>query len=354
MNQTRIVRSGPKGDFRRAAAALRVATALCVATGATLAHAQEQAEAAPVALETPFVLAAAEPADPPLALAAAVSQAVAMSDAPDGNTDAPADPSQAGERSDLRLTFGDHVGAIRTEMIGAVAYMTAVNVAKIIGRGGVEGFSFQDEGLFGRDTRNLGMDKLVHAHNTYILSELIGARIRKKTGTTRGTAASGALLASGLMLYSEVYDGFKSGFGFYDVAFNSLGAGFSVLRNVTPGLEEKLDFRVLIIPNRQIYSPTGREHYRQLRHLFAVKLAGFDGLRPTPLRFVELHAGYYGKGFTDRERDRGDPIQRKLFVGVGVNLNQLLFNGAPKTRAARAASQLFDYWQPPYTYLHAD
>lgn len=339
-------RAPPRRAFVRTALALALA---CQAAAAS-AQAAETTPAADIdfSLDSPPATA---PAIQPASLDLALADAIALSAEPAaGDETIPG----AAANADMRLPFGDHVRAIRTEMLVAVGYMTAVNVAKIVGRNDIESFSFQDEGLFGKDTRNLGMDKLVHAHNTYILSELIGARIRKKTGTTRGTAASGALLASGLMLYSEVFDGFKAGFGLYDLAFNSLGAGFSVVRNTVPGLEDKLDFRVLIIPNRQIYSPTGREHYRQLRHLFAVKLDGFERLKPTPLRFVELHAGYYGKGFTERERERGAPIERKLFVGVGVNLNQLLFNDRPSSRAGRAASQLLDYWQPPYTYVHTD
>jgi hypothetical protein len=71
------------------------------------------------------------------------------------------------------------------------------------------------------------------------------------------------------------------------------------------------------------------------------------------LRFVELHAGYYATGFTQREKDRGERRDRKPFVGLGVNLGELLFGRTRSSRAARAASQLLDYWQPPYTYVHA-
>ena len=35
------------------------------------------------------------------------------------------------------------------------------------------------------------------------------------------------------------------------------------------------------------------------------------------------------------------------------NLNEVLFGREPKRKTARAASQLLDYWQPPYTYIHA-
>lgn len=258
------------------------------------------------------------------------------------------------ETSARTLSLGEHVGAVKWELAAVLAYMTAVNVAKIADTG-VRDFEFRDEGWFGTDTINLGIDKLSHAHNSYVLAELIGARIRKKTGTTRGTALSGAVLASGIMFYSELYDGFKttSGFGAQDLLFNALGAGFSVVRNTTPGLEEKLDFRVLVIPNRNIYTFKGREHYRQLRYLFALKLSGFDSLSSSPLRYVELHGGYYGTGFTDREIARGKERERRLFVGAGVNLGHLLFGRTPRGRAARAGAEIFQYWQPPYTYLHS-
>lgn len=252
-----------------------------------------------------------------------------------------------------RLSMREQVDSVKWEMAGALGYMTALNIWKLTQRD-LSGFQFVDEGYFGRNTTTLGVDKMVHAHNAYMLSELIGARIRAKTGTRRGTAVTGALLGSGLMLYSEFYDGFKGGFSFQDLLFNSLGAGFSVLRTDTPGLEEKLDFRFLLIPTANIYEPKGEQHYRQLRHLLALKLAGFRELERTPLRLVELHLGYYGKGFTDEEEALGQPRQRKVFFGVGLNVSELLFGHRPRTRAARAASEALDYWQPPYTYVHAD
>lgn len=252
---------------------------------------------------------------------------------------------------ETRLSTGDHIRSIRTETIAAFGYMTAINVAKIIRRGNVASPSFANEGWFGLDTRNVGVDKLVHAHNSYVLAELAGARIRRNTGTVRGTALTGALLSSGFMLYSEFFDAFKGGFGYEDLVANSLGAAFSAVRETTPGMEH-LDFRMLLMPNRQVYSPTGREHYRQLRYLLAYELAGIKGLENSPLRFVELHAGYYASGFTTREQNRGETPERRPFVGLGLNLNEVLFHRAPRTKAARSVSQMLDYWQPPYTYVH--
>jgi hypothetical protein len=78
-----------------------------------------------------------------------------------------------------------------------------------------------------------------------------------------------------------------------------LGAGFSILRNSVPDLRETLDFF------RMEYQPSGYKGFDPLadyagqKYLFALKLASFEAIRESPLRFVELHAGYYTRGFTN-------------------------------------------------------
>lgn len=252
-----------------------------------------------------------------------------------------------------RLSFGRQVGAIKWELGAAFAWVTAINVAKV-GRDGSRGFHFQKEGWFGRDTINLGMDKLTHAWNTYWITDMVEARIRRKSGATNA-ALTAASLSMGLMLYAELWDAHKktSGFSFEDIAMNGAGAGFSLLRNAVPGLDRKLDFRLLLLPNSDIYTPSGTRHYRQMRYLFALKLAGFDGMERSPLRFVELHAGYRATGFTAREEARGEPRRRRPFFGVGLNLNELFFR-QPSGGVGRAASEALQYLQVPYTAYHVD
>jgi hypothetical protein len=260
------------------------------------------------------------------------------------------EPGDAADRP--RLSFGQRVGAAKWETAAIFGYMTATQIAVTKG---TRSFHFQDEGWFGKDTTNLGIDKLTHAFNSYLLAELLHWRISRKTGDAHGSAATAAVLASGLMIYSELFDAHKksSGFSVQDVVSNTAGAAFSALRNTTPGLKDKLDFRLLLVPNSDVITLKGKRHYEQQRYLLALQLAGFDKLRDSPLRFVELHAGYRATGFTNPQRERGEPLRRSLFVGVGLNLNELFFRN-PRSTPARVASQALNYIQVPYTAFYTD
>ncbi|MCU0732862.1 MAG: YfiM family protein [Hyphomonas sp.] len=250
-------------------------------------------------------------------------------------------------------SFGEDVKAIKWELAAVAGYYTATNVPKLFKD--PRWPTVQNEGWFGRSTNNVGVDKLAHAYSTYVVSEILHARLRRKTGDAPGIEWTAAALASGIMLWSEAFDSIEptSGWSWQDVTFNTLGAGFSVLRNSVPGLDRKLDFRLMIQPNEDIYTLSGKEHFRQQRYLFALKASGFKALENTPLRFVELHLGYRGDDFLNEDRAAGIVPKRHIFVGLGLNLRELLFKDA-RSRAGRAAGEVLDYFQPPYTAIHHD
>ena len=249
-------------------------------------------------------------------------------------------------------SFGSRAGTVKWELAGFVAALTAINLPKDIQHG--SSFHFHNEGLFGHDTDNIGVDKLAHAYNIYVFSDILYARMKRKTGGGFKSALTSGLLALGLAAYSEVYDGFEdsSGWSMQDVGFDILGAGFSVLRNSVPGLSEKLDYRLLLVPNRHFYTHEGKEHFRQQHFLLSLKLAGFDAFHDSPLRFVELQAGYYARGFTPRERARGEMPQRKPFIGIGINVGELLF-GSTRSPVWRATKSVLNYIELPYTAIYA-
>lgn len=264
----------------------------------------------------------------------------------------PSGESAAPVRNSRYDSFGEQVGAVKWEVAGIAAYMTITQIAVTHE---TTSFHFQDEGWFGKSTTNLGVDKLTHAYNSYLLAELLNARIGRKSGDRSSGALTAAVLASGLMIYSELYDAHKvsSGFSIQDVLFNTGGAAFSVLRNTVPGLKDKLDFRLLLMPNSDIYTFKGKEHYEQQRFMLALTLAGFDQFRETPWRFVELHVGYHASGFTAKDKAKGEDPRRRIFFGVGLNLKELFFK-SPQSRVGRAAGSVLDYIQIPYTAIHVE
>lgn len=287
-------------------------------------------------------------------LAAMTPQAPPAGSAPQGPVDpqsAPPPPDTPDRETKPRYrSLGSRIGAAKWETIGLFAYITATQA---YWTDGTTDFHFKDEGWFGKNTNNLGIDKLTHAFNAYLFAEFLGARIARKTNDRASAAAPAALLSIGLMLYGEMWDAHKkdSGFSPQDVLFNTGGAAFSVLRHTVPGLEEKLDFRLLMMPNSEVYSFKGKRHYEQQRFLLSLELAGFEGLRDGPLRFVELQVGYRGKNFTNADRAAGKRPDRDIFFGVGLNIKQLFFRNS-RSRLGRAISSGLNYFQLPYTAVH--
>lgn len=187
-------------------------------------------------------------------------------------------------------------------------------------------FRWNPEGWFGENTGSGGADKLGHAFTSYTMTSVLADRLIRQGRTRERSALSAALTTQAIMMYVELFDAYSDDHGFSreDVAMNLLGTGLAYARLVHPALRNKLDFRMA-------YSPSGLKGFKPLsdyegqKYLIALKLSGFDGLRDTPLRFIELHAGYYARGFSAAARARGDDRMRMSYFGVGLNLNELLF-----------------------------
>ncbi len=219
---------------------------------------------------------------------------------------------------------------------------------------GSSGFTFESEGWFGTDTKYGGMDKLGHAYTGYLLTEYFSQRIAHEVGDPNGAIISGAILGFGVQTYIEFFDGFSGGHGFSyeDFIANGVGVGFSILRNTVPEVAAKLDFRLEYLPSE--YSDLAPvTDYAGQKYVLALKLAGFEELEESPLRFFELQAGYFTQGYTDAEREAGVEQRREPYVAIGLNLNELL-NQAPEVRETTpglAASRALEYLQVPYTYV---
>jgi len=262
-----------------------------------------------------------------------------------------ASPLQGEAAPSRYRSFGSQAGAVKWEMAAILAYYTAINGRKLFED--PQWPTVHSEGWFGKSTPDMGVDKLAHAYSSYILSEILYGRLKRKTGNAPGIQFTAAAMASVATLYTELWDSIEqtAGWSWEDVTFNTLGAGFSILRNSIPKLDEKLDYRMMIVPNSDIYTFEGKRHFEQQRFFFALKFSGFEGLNKGPLRFLELHAGYYAKDFDARDRALGREPKRRIFVGIGLNLRELFFKDS-RSRAGRAAGEVMDYLTPPYTAVH--
>lgn len=249
--------------------------------------------------------------------------------------------------------FADQTASIPLEAGGLALGITSLGVFNW--KWGSSGFRFQSEGWFPRNRGSSGMDKLGHAFSTYVMTEFLTRAIEREADDPRGADITGGLLAMGLMTYVEVFDGFSvdHGFSYEDLVMDGLGAGLSVLRTRVPALRETIDFRLQYIPsgNEGGFHPI--TDYSGQRYVLAFQFAGMDGMDRSPLRHVELLGGYYARGITEAEELRGEPRRRELFVGLGLNLQQLLFP-RPARRWERWARSALDYVQVPYTAVYSD
>lgn len=322
-----------------------VLAALLLPSAAMLTPSLEQAE-------QPDTLSVAE-----VAVAAAIPHSIADTPAP--GTFGPMDLSTyrlqpAGNTATVpqahtayRLSgFSRDVSAAGWEVGLASAY---VLLPRIVRRADSSvGFSIRSEGLFGRDTKSLGMDKLLHGFKAYVLTDVLQAAIAHRTGDDRSAIITAGILGAGLSTIAEVLDGFSpTGFNPEDAAVNIAGAGFSMLRNSVPALHDVLDFRLSLDPAFDGSLSTTEGRLDRSRYLLAFQPGGMPVFERTPLRFVELHLGYYASGFTAADRAAGEPLRRHVYVGIGFNV-QALFSRRPARRVERIARDLFDYVQIPW------
>jgi hypothetical protein len=218
---------------------------------------------------------------------------------------------------------------------------------------GKSSFHFHSEGWFGKNTKYAGMDKLGHVYTTYLYSDFFTQRMAHKASDPTGAALTGSLLAFGIMAGVEVGDGFSPDYGFSpeDLISDGIGAGFSFLRNTVPGLADKLDYRMEYIKSDySSFDPTS--DYEGQKYTLALKLGGFEQFADSPLRFFELQAGYFARGYEDSAAAHGVKRRREPFVAIGFNLQQLLSETpANNTSFGLAADRVLEYYQVPYSYL---
>jgi hypothetical protein len=249
-------------------------------------------------------------------------------------------------------TFFDQSSNVGWEIAAAFGGVTVLGLKSW--DWGSSSFKFNSEGWFGKNTGSSGIDKLGHAYTTYMLTEYFTQRIAHTSEDPRGAAVTGAIIAMGVQTYVEVFDGFSGdhGFSYEDMVFNASGAAFSVARSTFPELASKLDYRLIYWPSGKVNGFHPITDYSGQKYVLALKLSGFEAFEDTPLRFLELHGGYYATGISKAEKRAGVERGRHLYAGIGINFTELLQALPGNDSALSLGVQNFTrYVQPPYSYL---
>ena len=247
-----------------------------------------------------------------------------------------------------------HINSLSLELAALATVSIAVGIKQW--GWGETNFHFTREGWFGKNTKYGGIDKFGHAWSAHVMSDYITWRLRSMGYNGTESSVTAAILTGIAFVGVELGDGFSHyGASYEDLLASAAGIAFSFLRNTVPGLHDKVDFRMQYMPTGQ-GDFLGLGDYDGKKFLLAWKLSGFEPFKDGPLRYLEIHTGYYSRGYGDGVHPTGVPHTRTAYVGLGLNLSELLFSqpGLRDTTFGSAANALRKYIQMPYTYLSSD
>ncbi|WGL17454.1 DUF2279 domain-containing protein [Microbulbifer bruguierae] len=220
-------------------------------------------------------------------------------------------------------------------------------------------FKVNGEGWFGMDTGSGGSDKLGHLYSTYVMTEFLTHRMMEKGYNASSSALYSSMAASALMLYVEVFDGYSAdhGFSYQDLTANTIGTGISYLKTRYPDtLGDTLDLRIEYLPSDAMDGFHPVTDYAGMKYMAVAKLNGINAFRDTPLKYFELQLGYFARGFLKNELPYEDYRTTEAFIGIGLNLDELLFKPLAKQLGSvgRYGSTLTHYYQVPGISLRSD
>lgn len=259
---------------------------------------------------------------------------------------------QSNEQNDADSFFSDK--DYIKDVVGAGLASVAFGSLLLHDTGG--SFKTANEGWFEEKTSFGGMDKLGHAWYGASLADFFYER-NKKSENNHHDAVLASGLSFGIMTLIEVADGFaanKTGFSNQDLIADAVGASISYLRNTNPKLKELVDFRLEYLPDYSLDNWETDTFYSDQKYLLALKLSGIDALKSSPLRYFEIHSGYYARGYSSEEQSMGVEKERNMYVGIGLSLSEL-FNIKKYNRkgSGNIYKSLLEHVQLPYTYVES-
>jgi len=233
------------------------------------------------------------------------------------------------------------------------------------------------DGWFGKNTYAGGADKLGHAWATMVLARGGTAALRAGGWDRTRSALVSALLSEGLFLAVEIKDYYFYEFSPGDFAMNTLGALGAIAFDLSPRLDELLDFRVEYWPSAQFRynltnpdSPCVRrtpgqpscsrwnvaEDYSGETYLLALHLGGIQWLRGATYggwsKYVDVAIGFKARDYKPPPTLEPPDVLRSqtLFLGISINMQGVLDGLLPRESKVRKAGHgILEVITPPLT-----
>ena len=217
-----------------------------------------------------------------------------------------------------------------------------------------------------------GADKIGHMDAAYIIADVVSLYVRDEYKlSTWNASLVGAGYSLAMTTLMELGDGSSKdhGFSWGDMIFNAGGALFSMIKNNVPGLDNKITLRIQWMPRTQDFRKHGKlfDDYERYKYVAALKLSGFDSLKDSFWRFLELQLSFKTRGYepnsksaviaqittsTNRYKKRRplDLRYQSIGVGFGIDVGQVLIAMCGKKKKwVRMTDRTLNYLQLPYT-----
>jgi hypothetical protein len=208
------------------------------------------------------------------------------------------------------------------------------------------------EGWFTDDSSNGGADKLGHFYTSYLTTHVLSNLYSSWGYEARKATMLGALSSFGLHGIMELGDSYsRYGFAYEDFIINGIGCYLGYLTYRYPGISRKFDLRLEYFPSKELRKEKSMDvitDYSGMKFLVATKLDGFDFVKNRYLKYLELHIGYFTRGYGDTT---GTYISesRHVYAAIGVNLSKIF-----RELSFNRTSKILTYYQVPYTYVPID
>lgn len=206
---------------------------------------------------------------------------------------------------------------------------------------------------FSKNSPNGGADKLGHMYNGYVLTHMLSNLYYSWGYETDKATKLGALSSFAVQGIMEIGDAYSStyGFAYDDFIMNGIGSYLGYLTYRYPEIARKIDLRLEYFPSKDVRSGESLDiltDYNGMKFLVAAKLDGFDFINNKYLKYLELHFGYYTRGYSN-ESGSYPTKSRNMYFGIGLNISKIL-----REYSMNKTAKVFNYYQVPYTYIPVD